>query len=92
MSIELAQWILLAAALYAVVGGFFALAFVVSGLKAVDPGAQKPSIALRLLLIPGSAALWPLLLRRWVGRLQPPTERNAHRRAVGESRSKETWS
>ena len=29
--------------------------------------------------MPGVAAFWPLLLRRWIRKAQPAEERNAHR-------------
>ena len=91
MPIELAQWLLLAFSAYALVGVVFAIAFVSFGLRAIDPGAQHPSLALRLLLLPGSAAFWPILLRRWIGGQYPPTEINAHRMAARD-RSTESLS
>ena len=41
-----------------------------------------------LLIIPGTMALWPLLLRRWLrGVRSPPEECNAHRRAAAKPQS-----
>ena len=52
-------------AAYAAVGVGVALVFVVFGLSRVLPGASATAGA-RLLLLPGAAALWPLILRRWM--------------------------
>ncbi len=65
--------------LYALLGVVFALAFVTSGIKHIDSQANGSSAAFRLLILPGSVAFWPLLLRRWIaGGSEPPEERNPH--------------
>jgi hypothetical protein len=65
--------------LYAAVGFIFAFAFVTVGVKRLDPNANGSSLAFRLLIFPGSAAFWPLLLRRWLrGDKDVPDERNPH--------------
>lgn len=66
MSDSIALAILWAAAVYGGVGICFAIAFVARGLQIIDPVAQHAGIAFRIALIPGAAALWPLLLRRWI--------------------------
>ena len=66
--------------LYVGVGFAFAVAFVTTGVKRLDPNASGSGIAFRLLILPGSAAFWPLLLRRWIrGDRDVPEERNPHR-------------
>ena len=71
------------AAAYAGLGLLFAIAFVTVGAGRLDPVARSGTWGFRLLILPGSAALWPLLLRRWLrGDSQPPQEHNAHRDAV----------
>ena len=66
--------------LYALLGVVFALAFVTVGVKRIDSQANGSGAAFRLLIIPGSVAFWPLLLRRWIARKnEPPEERNPHR-------------
>jgi hypothetical protein len=50
---------------YAAVGLLFALVFLVRGLERIDAAARGAGLGLRLLLIPGVLALWPLLLQRW---------------------------
>ena len=52
---------------YALVGLLFGIAFVLSGIQTVDHAAAGSGIGFRLLVLPGSAALWPLLLARWMG-------------------------
>jgi hypothetical protein len=51
---------------YAAVGAVFAAAFATWGVQRVDPAAKGAPLGFRLLILPGSAALWPLLLRRWM--------------------------
>ena len=51
---------------YAAVGVLFAVAFATWGIQRVDPAAKGAPLGFRLLILPGSAALWPLLLGRWM--------------------------
>jgi hypothetical protein len=51
---------------YVAAGVVFAAAFVTWGVQRVDPAARGARLGFRLLILPGSAALWPLLLRRWL--------------------------
>jgi hypothetical protein len=65
--------------LYALLGLVFALAFITIGVQRIDSQANGSSTAFRLLLLLGSAAFWPLLLRRWIaGKNEPPVERDPH--------------
>jgi hypothetical protein len=57
-----------AAFVYALTGLLFAIAFVAFGVRRVDPTANGSGIAFRLIILPGVAALWPLLLSRWIRR------------------------
>ncbi len=50
---------------YVAAGVLFAAAFVTWGVQRVDPAAKGAPLGFRLLIMPGCAALWPLLLRRW---------------------------
>ena len=66
--------------LYNIAGLVFAIAFVITGVKGIDSQAIGSGVGFRVLIFPGSAALWPLLLRRWISRTaEPPEERNPHR-------------
>ena len=64
---------------YAWLGLVFALGFVAFGVARVDETARGTSWGFRLLLLPGSVALWPLLAWRWRRGGEPPVERTAHR-------------
>lgn len=51
-------------ALYAAIGILVALAFAAVGITRVQPAPV--SFGARILLMPGAAALWPYVLRRWI--------------------------
>ena len=71
---------LIALGMYLVFGLAFAIPFVLVGVKRIDPHAAHGSWGFRLLIIPGTMALWPLLLQRWASGVKaPPEEGNAHR-------------
>ena len=68
---------------YLACGLVFALPFALVGVKKIDAHAAHGSWGFRLLVIPGTIAFWPLLLRRWLGGThEPPEECNAHRHAA----------
>jgi len=65
---------------YFLAGALFAVSFVVRGVRAVDAQARGTGLSFRLLLFPGVAAFWPLLLKRWLRATgAPPEEGNPHR-------------
>jgi hypothetical protein len=72
MTVELATGIAIAFAVYGAGGAVFGLAFVAVGIARIDPEARGMSPAARLLLIPGAAALWPLMLYKWLAHKAPP--------------------
>jgi membrane protein implicated in regulation of membrane protease activity len=79
----IAAALLILTGIYLVCGFLFAVAFVLLGVKRIDPHAAHGSWGFRLLIFPGTMAFWPLLLRRWLkGISEPPEERNAHRQAA----------
>ncbi len=67
------ELVLLALAAYALAGLAFALAFVTVGVTRLDPAARGTSWAFRALILPGSAALWPLLATKWARHTGDPT-------------------
>jgi hypothetical protein len=72
--------ILILGSVYILCGLIFAIPFALLGVKRIDPPAVHGSWGFRLLIFPGSVALWPLLLRRWANAVHgPPEEDNAHR-------------
>jgi hypothetical protein len=60
----LATVILWLAAAYAAAGLIFALYFAAAGAARLDAGVRGGPLLFRLLLIPGAAALWPVMLSR----------------------------
>lgn len=84
MSPAVAGNLLLAAAAYLLLGGLIGLALLGRGLARLDPGFAAASPGLRLIVLPATVLLWPLLLGRWLaGKSSPPGERTAHRLAAG---------
>jgi len=63
---SLAHVILTVAAAYVAAGLPFAVAFVTVGVGRIDHAARGASLAFRLIIFPGTIALWPLLLAKWV--------------------------
>lgn len=60
-----AQVILVLVALYLAVGLIFGVVFITIGVGRIDPAARGSSPIFRLLILPGSIAVWPHLFRRW---------------------------
>ena len=82
----IAAWLTFGAGIYLAVGMMFGLWFIAAGVKQIDPATIGAGLGFRLLILPGAAALWPMLLMRVLrGQNHPPTECNAHRRASGGS-------
>ena len=61
-----AEIVLALSTVYVAIGVVFGVSFVAKGLDRLDPAAHGVSIGVRLLLLPGSVALWPILLWKWV--------------------------
>lgn len=51
---------------YFALGLLFAIPFVLRGAGVVEPVAKEGTWGFRILILPGSATLWPYLLYRWV--------------------------
>jgi hypothetical protein len=60
-----AEFFVDALAVYGLAGAVFAIAFVRFGIRRIDPVAEHAPLGFRLIVMPGAAALWPLLLGRW---------------------------
>ena len=58
--------LLVTAGSYAAMGLLFAGAFLTVGISRVDPVSKRSGIGFRLIILPGVAALWPMLLTRWI--------------------------
>lgn len=66
MSVEAAQEIWKAVAIYLAAGALFALVFVIVGAQRLDRSAKDAALPFRLVLAPGATLLWPLLLLMWI--------------------------
>ncbi len=71
MPVTVAQWIVAIAALYLIAGIAVAIPFVTRAITRVDPATTGSSPLFRALILPGVVALWPLMLRRWLGARDP---------------------
>jgi hypothetical protein len=53
---------------YVAAGALFAIAFAVRGAGRIDAAARGSTTGFRLIILPGAAALWPLLAVKWLRR------------------------
>jgi hypothetical protein len=60
---------------YGLIGTVFAVAFVMMGIQRVDSVAEHAPLGFRLIVLPGVAALWPLMLVRWLRAVPRSTSR-----------------
>jgi hypothetical protein len=63
-----AHFLLAGLAVYGAAGVAVGVAFAVAGVTRALP-ADRATIGARILLLPAAAALWPVVLRRWLGAL-----------------------
>ena len=63
---QFAELFVTALTVYGLAGIAFASGFVIFGIHRLDAVAEQSSLGFRLIVIPGVAALWPLLLTRWL--------------------------
>jgi hypothetical protein len=66
-----AEVILFGAATYAALGAIFGALFIIAGVGRVDHAAVGAPWSFRLLILPGAAALWPLMLLKWIRATRP---------------------
>ena len=59
---EIVLWALRGLGVYLVIGALFAAWFVVGGIGRISPASRGAGWGFRVLIAPGSAALWPVLL------------------------------
>lgn len=67
MSVALAEALWLGLAGWMGLGAMIGLGVILFGLKRLDAGASGMPVRVRLLILPGLAALWPLVLLRLAG-------------------------
>lgn len=66
MTHPIADALLLLTALYVLLGVCIGAAFVIKGVHRLDSAANGAPFSFRLIILPAAAALWPLILLRWI--------------------------
>ena len=61
-----AEVILFSAFAYGLCGLAVGVPFVLSGVDRVDEAARGAPLGFRLLILPGTVALWPLMATKWI--------------------------
>ena len=61
-----AEVTLLIALAYVLCGLAVGVPFVLRGVDRVDEAARGATVAFRLLILPGTVALWPLMAAKWI--------------------------
>lgn len=85
MPLDVAQVVVAAFEAYALAGVGFALIFLPRAVARLDPRVAGAPKTLRVLILPGVVALWPLFAWRWIAGAHEPIERNPHRAKARES-------
>jgi hypothetical protein len=67
-----AEWFINLLGVYTGIGLLFAIAFLTVGISQVDRDSKGSGVGFRLIILPGGAALWPVLFTRWVGKGRVP--------------------
>jgi hypothetical protein len=83
VSLAFAQFIVALFEGYALAGMVFAALFLPRAIARVDPRVAAAPMTLRVLILPGVAAFWPLFAWRWLCSMSEPIERNPHRLKAG---------
>ena len=52
--------------IYLIIGLLFAILFVTIGVHKVDADMHNAPVGMRLILIPGSVLLWPVMMIKWI--------------------------
>lgn len=74
MSETAAETLVLGLGIYAVIGLFVGLIYMFGGAGRIDPAAKGKGLPfrVRLLILPGIAGLWPLMLTKLFTQKEPP--------------------
>ena len=83
MALQVARILVALFELYALAGLVFAGLFLPRAVTRLDPRVADAPATQWLLILPGVAALWPLLAWRWFSGGGEPIERNSHRMKAG---------
>lgn len=74
MRLELAEMIVGAMGLYALVGVIVAIVVVTVGASRIDPAAKGMPLQARAIILPGAAILWPVMAWKLVSQKEPPIQ------------------
>jgi len=66
MPVDWAQSVVGAIGVYFAIGAAFAFVLLTFGLRRLDPIAAAGPLRFKLLIAPGVAALWPVMIMLWV--------------------------
>ena len=72
MSVAAASTLVTVIGIYLAVGLLIGIAFALGAAKRIDPDAADMTWGARLLIIPGVAGLWPLMLAKLFTQSEPP--------------------
>jgi hypothetical protein len=69
-----AETLVMALGIYALIGGLVGLVYMFGGAGRIDPAAKGKGLPwrVRLLIFPGIAGLWPLMLTKLFTQKEPP--------------------
>ena len=62
----MSQIIIITVLAYCLIGFAFAMFFSLRGVERVDAGAGASHWSFRIMIFPGAAALWPVMLIKWI--------------------------
>lgn len=57
--------LLMAAGVYLLIGIVFYFPFIKKGVHTFDGGVKEAPVFMKILIFPGTVALWPILLKKW---------------------------
>ena len=72
MSVAAASLLVTVLGTYFAIGALVALVYALGGARRIDPDAAAMTWGARLLIIPGVAGLWPLMLAKLLTQSRPP--------------------
>lgn len=58
--------VVIMAGLYLLAGAAFAIFFLTKGITRIDSGAHGSGWGFRLIILPGTITLWPVLFSKWM--------------------------
>ena len=66
MAVIILNIIIVTIIVYLSCGFLFAIPFVIKGANKIDEGAHGATWGFRLIIIPATIVLWPVLLKKWI--------------------------